>query len=203
MLEVEELAAVRNQQLLFKKISLQLDTGQLLHVIGANGAGKSTLLQILSGIRKPSYGQVRWQQQDIHQQHGLEFSLYLGHRLAVKSCLTVLEHLKMYASMTNAPLNTNWRAILERFMLLPLAGRLAGSLSAGQRQRLALTRLAILQAPLWLLDEPFTAVDGRGREMIEHLISQHLITGGIVVMTSHQSIHLPEVPIKQLELGLC
>lgn len=204
MLEVDELAAVRNQQLLFKKLSFQLDAGQLLHIVGANGAGKSTLLQILAGLRLPTAGRVAWQGRDIHRQYwDYSFSNYVGHKLAVKQQLTVLEHLPMYASLRRCVLNTSWHGLLERFSLQQQADQLAKSLSAGQRQRLALTRLAILSASLWLLDEPLTALDNHGRQLVQQLICQHLITGGMVVMTSHQAIHWPEIPIQRLELCRC
>lgn len=203
MLEVHDLACQRGDRRLFRALAFALAPGQLLRVAGANGAGKTSLLRLLAGLALPSAGAVHWRGRPILRQREayVRELFYLGHLAALKDDLTPLENLRAEAGLTGLAVDdaTLQQALadwgLTRAVRLPV--RL---LSAGQRRRAALARLALADAALWILDEPFNALDA---DAVAHLglqIEQHLAVGGLAVITSHQALPWAAERVTTLQL---
>ena len=191
MLEVVHLGCERDDRVLFSNLSFTLSRGELLQVEGANGAGKTTLLRILSGLSRDYRGEVRWNSAE-HSSHFADFRLaafYLGHKAAVKAELTPLENLQWRARLRNEQPDSNHLLLaLEQVNLTGYEHVSCGQLSAGQHRRVALADLALSKTPLWILDEPFTAIDVYGVAWLESLLKLHTDRGGMVIFTSHQSL---------------
>lgn len=190
MLEVHQLCSIRDERVLFEDLSFAVDAGSLVQIEGPNGAGKTTLLRILAGLHNPESGQVRWQQLPIASQRE-QFNrdlLFLGHHMGVKPELTAFENVSFYQKMHGEYDEARcWQALA----FAGLAGHedvASAQLSAGQHRRVALARLWITQAKLWILDEPFTAIDKQGVRVLEQLFHQHAATGGTVIFTTHQDM---------------
>ncbi|MFT3742002.1 MAG: cytochrome c biogenesis heme-transporting ATPase CcmA [Gammaproteobacteria bacterium] len=188
-LQALNLEYIRNDQLLFTQLNFTLAPGNLLHIVGQNGSGKSTLLNILLGFLIPTEGEMRWQNHPISTQlHHYQAQLaYVGHKLGVKSGLTVAENVRLQAMLSGVD-SLNWDEILSYFSLESLENRFCEHLSAGQQQRVALTRLLIQSAPIWILDEPFSALDEYHRQKLQALIALHVQRKGMVILTSHQPL---------------
>ncbi len=201
-LQVSRLECVRGDRLLFSGLDFELDGGELLHVQGANGCGKTSLLRILSGLSPPEAGEIHWQGRPLRRQRStfLRQMIYLGHHPGIKGDLTPVENLRWIARLHDVrsdlePAEILAQAGLERHLETP-----ARALSAGQRQRIALARLLLQEAILWILDEPFTSLDRAGIDWVHRLLDRHLERGGLVVLTSHQPVRT-EAPVRQLRLG--
>ena len=186
-LSAEDLTCVRAGREVFHKVCFALQAGQMLAVTGANGAGKSSLLRLVAGLIHPAQGRVVIRGGDpelciAEQAH------YVGHQDAIKPGLTPRETLVFWAALRgqevrpDAPLLA---ATLAAFALEPVADWPCRWLSAGQRRRLALTRLLVIPAPLWLLDEPFSALDDDNRARLEEAIAGHRASGGRVALATH------------------
>ena len=202
-LEAEGLLCIRDDRILFENLDFRLTGGQVLLLEGHNGSGKTSLLRILCGIRMSDSGSVRWNGEAI-EELGADYyrwMIYVGHLDGIKLDLTVLENLEVARSLGQAsdlPLSA---ALVQ----VDLAGYedLAGqSLSAGQRRRLALARLLVTVNRLWILDEPFTALDQRGIALFERLMIRHAQNGGMIVLTSHHSVSLEHVEIHRIRLSV-
>ncbi len=194
-LEVESVEGARGDRILFSGLSFSLARGQLLHITGPNGSGKTTLLRILCGLFTPTEGMVRWHGHDIRSSastHRRECT-YIGHRDGLKAELSALENLQINARMYGCRDNKLIDDSLRLLGLWEFQDIVVGHLSAGQRRRLALGRLLVKQAILWILDEPFTAIDVDGRGIIEAQLISHLQRDGIVVLTSHQALSHPRL----------
>jgi heme exporter protein A len=189
-LHAENLECVRSDRLLFSGLNFELGRGQLLHIEGANGCGKTSLLRILCGLSPPAAGEVRWRGRPIYRERHrfLNELAYLGHHLGVKGELTALENLVLASRLYRTRAGADPDQILIRAGLGGHADTPARALSAGQRQRIALARLLLQEAVLWVLDEPFTSLDQDGIAWVRTLLEAHLERGGIVVMTSHQLV---------------
>ena len=164
-----------------------------MQVEGANGSGKTSLLRILAGLSLSSEGRVLWDGKDIHKQRSFYFSkvAYLGHTLGVKSDLSPVENLKISLALAGFPFDeTAIYRVLEQTGLAGKEDVPARSLSAGQKQRVALARLLTCPAKLWIMDEPFTALDASGVSLVRDLLETHLRRGGLVVLTSHQAVEV-------------
>ena len=170
MLDISGLECLRGGRQLFRHLDFSLGAGELLHVQGVNGSGKTSLLRILAGLSRPHGGEVSWNDRNILQgreEYATQL-LYLGHQPAVKDDLTVIENLNVSSRL--AGLNPNQdqlHAALELTGLEKRIGVPARVLSQGQRRRLALSRLWLDQRPLWILDEPFTALDVQASSLLE------------------------------------
>lgn len=201
MLTATQLTCLRGERCLFEGLELALGPGEWLHVQGENGAGKTSLLRILAGLSPPARGEVRWQGEPIQRlaEDYRRHLLYLGHHGAVKEDLTPLENLRFAARLDDTPLDeTSALAALARFGLRGREDLPVRFLSAGQKRRVLLARLAVRTAELWILDEPFTALDVKAVDMLAELIVEHVAQGGLVVLTSHQSIPLPNGQVLRL-----
>ena len=201
MLEIQALACERGGTRLFSGISFSLPPGCLLRVRGANGSGKTTLLRTLAGLTRPSAGAVRWRGSAIDEDYRREM-LFLGHAPGVKDDLTVAENL-VYALRIGgfAPSGAQCEQALECLGIARLAALPARVLSQGQRRRAALARLALsAPVPLWLLDEPFAALDAAGIAVVSQLCAGHLARGGLLVLTSHQDVDIAAQTMLAIEL---
>ena len=192
------LTCIRAGRQLFADLDLTVECGQLLQIEGANGAGKTSLLRILCGLSEPRTGQVYWHGADIRECRPDFYGalLYLGHQPALKTDLTPLENLHFYATLGGHAGDPE--SALEEVGLTDFEDQPVGRLSAGQRRRVALARLWLSTAPLWILDEPFTAIDRQGVDHLEHHLQRHVDSGGAVILTSHQPVSLPAIATLRL-----
>ena len=194
---------MRNDRLLFEHLDIHLDAGQMLVVEGPNGCGKTSLLRILTGLRLADGGEVLWRQQPIDRLAGDYFEQvnYVGHHDGVKHELSCLENLRLARAM-GVPSSLDLDEVLEQVNLYAYGETEAGSLSAGQKRRLALARLLATDAMLWILDEPFTSLDKASMALFSGLFEQQLERQGVIVMTSHHDIALPTQALQRLRLGV-
>ena len=194
MLSAHGLTCVRGERRLFAGLDLAIDAGQWLHVRGENGAGKTSLLRLLAGLSQPAAGEIDWCGQSIRhadEQYRRDL-LFLGHHGALKEELTALENLQFAAALDGAALpEPEAMAALHRFGLKGREELPVRFLSAGQKRRVLLARLLTRKAKLWILDEPFTALDVKAVDLLAALISEHLAGGGMAVLTSHQAMPIP------------
>jgi len=182
-LKIQNLSCERQERYLFMDLDFTVSSGEFFQVIGPNGSGKSSLLRIMAGLLTPTKGRVVWQSNGPHPVQ------YLGHLNGIKGALTVAENIHFSAGLNGCD-EYNRDDVLKYFSLEHVSSELAKSLSAGQQHRLALTRLLLGYSPLWILDEPFTALDQWCIKTLEHLFKQHCEKGGLIVLTSHQPLGL-------------
>jgi heme exporter protein A len=200
MLEMRGLACERGGLRLFSNLGFALQAGGLLRVRGANGSGKTTLLRALAGLTRPAEGTIHWRGNPIGDDFRREM-LFLGHAPAIKDELTVLENLEFSAQLSGLE-DRGFRNSLDRLGISRLADLPARYLSQGQRRRAALARLALSSGvPLWLLDEPFAALDEEAIAAVSALCAAHLAAGGMLVLTSHQDVPIAAPDARAIELG--
>lgn len=203
MLEVTDLACSRGDFQLFNGLNFTLSAGELLQIKGRNGSGKTSLLRTLCGFLQPDEGKICWHGQSI-EQLGEDFYrdlLYLGHHNAIKDDLNAIENLCLSAGLSGIDLTVPQAR--DALFSLGLKGRVrlpVKVLSQGQRRRVALSRLLVGQAKLWILDEPLTALDVGAVDLIQQLIAGHLANGGAVIYTTHQPLHVDAVEQRSLLL---
>jgi len=215
ILSVSDLACFRGDRLLFGALGFEVRSGKALQVRGPNGCGKTTLLRILCGLTQPESGVIRWcgRTLDARDPEYLRDLRYVGHSDGVKLALTPRENLRTVMALggftansgpnpaQGSARNAEMEAALARLALANFIDVPCRTLSAGQRRRVALARLALGEARLWLLDEPFTALDATGTDVVHTLIDDHLQRGGCAVLTSHQSIRLDAGRCTSVELA--
>ncbi|HXR58630.1 MAG TPA: cytochrome c biogenesis heme-transporting ATPase CcmA [Burkholderiales bacterium] len=189
LLDVKDLACERGGVRLFAGLRFSAGAGALLRLRGPNGSGKTSLLRILAGLTQPAGGSVHWRGRERDDDYRKEM-LFVGHAPGLSDELTVLENLDFALEFSGARASREkTKESLERFALQRVAHMPARFLSQGQRRRAALARLAVSGGvPLWLLDEPFAALDAEAVEQLSRLAAAHLAQGGLVVLTSHQEI---------------
>ncbi len=204
MLEARDLAATRGDTTLFSGLGFALAPGALLRVTGANGTGKTSLLRALCGLLMPSAGEVRWKGEDIRalREEYWEHLLYIGHANALKDDLTATENLAFACGIAGSPVpRERVHSALGRFGLAGRERLPVRVLSQGQRRRAALARLAVGEAqPLWILDEPFAALDAVGIDLVQSLAGDHLARGGMVVLTTHQDARIKAPSVTDINL---
>ena len=174
-----------------------------MYVTGANGVGKTSLLRMVCGLASIEAGDILWNGTPIHAQREAyrQDLCYLGHLNALQESMTVDENLAFATALGGiAPGQTQIQAVLTRFGLRGRGKQLVRHLSQGQKRRVALSRLALSPARLWVLDEPYVAMDEAGIVLLADLIAQHLAGGGLAVLTSHQRVPIGDVPAQTLEL---
>jgi heme exporter protein A len=204
MLQALQLECTRGFRTLFRGLDVLLNDGELLHLRGANGSGKTSLLRILCGLLAPTRGEVRWRGEsirDLAEDFRREI-VYIGHASGVKDELTAAENLRVACALSGARANAAAiGAALDAFGVARYANVLVKTFSQGQRRRVALARLALSAAqPLWLLDEPFNALDAHAAGEVEQALAAHLAGGGMVVMTAHQPLQALAPRARVLEL---
>ena len=188
-LSASALTLIRGERCLFTDLSFALLSGQLLLLVGANGSGKTSLLRALAGMLELESGEVFWSDKSIRNDRQAYFQslVWMAHRVGFKADLTLVENLKYEASLRPVA-DTDFSAVLERLEIDRLKKLPMRSLSAGQQRRVALARLLLSAAPLWLMDEPFTNLDTDGRELVTEIVTEHLQGGGLCVMATHQEV---------------
>lgn len=192
MLDAINLTCVRDDRVLFSELSFTVQPGEMVQIAGKNGAGKTSLLRILAGLAQAEEGEVKWQGEGLsrmrYQYH--QDLLWLGHQPGIKTVLTAFENLSFYHA--NSAESLRWQALTEvglaGFEDLPV-----NQLSAGQQRRVALARLWLSTQKLWILDEPFTAIDVTGVEKLTCQLQRHTENGGMVILTTHQPLAVGNV----------
>jgi len=194
LLQALDLACERDERMLFKGLNLTVKAGEIWHIKGPNGAGKTSLLRQIAGLLPIFQGNVSFPlDQSI---------LYIGHKSAIKDQLSANENLAWLTAL-GVPSDENQRyRALEKVGLRGYEETMAAQLSAGQRRRVALARLHLNAAPLWLLDEPLTAMDKQGIADEQAWFADHLKQGGAIVLTSHQDLDIPGVQILDLHAAM-
>jgi len=202
-LEAVALACERDWRLLFERLDLRLDRGDMLQIAGPNGSGKTSLLRLLCGLMQPTAGEVLLKGAPLQAQRGelARNLLWIGHAAGIKGLLTAEENLSWLCALHQpAERGAIWQALanvgLRGFEDVP-----CHTLSAGQQRRVALARLYLAPPPLWVLDEPFTALDKLGVAQLEAHLAQHCEAGGLVVLTTHHSLAQTPSGYRELDLG--
>lgn len=186
-----DLTCIRGERCVFQGLSFSLAAGGALMLVGPNGSGKSSLLRLMAGLGRPAAGAIRWNDEDIAQDgetHNARLH-YVGHGDAVKPALTAEENVAFWAAVRGGGDAVTGLAAFGAEKLGPVPGRF---LSAGQRRRVNLARLAAHPAPLWILDEPATALDRDSVARLQHAMACHRAGGGLVVLSSHGGIDIPD-----------
>ncbi len=202
LLQTRGLSCVRDDRLLFEDLNLSLNAGQILLVEGQNGSGKTSLLRILTGLSLPEDGEVLWQGQPIAEvgPDYYEQVNYVGHHDGIKRDLTCLENLRLVQAM-GKPLPIDLDDALDKVNLYRFGENFVSTLSAGQKRRLAMARLVVTEAQLWIMDEPFTSLDKASMAMFQQMFEEHLHNAGVIVMTSHHDIEMPNCDVISLNLS--
>lgn len=199
MLAVTNLSCTRGERLLFSNVGFSLAAGGCLHVKGDNGCGKTSLMRLLVGLSPLETGEIRWRGQLMAESALREEMTYLGHHAAVNGDLTALENLHFAAAQDGIQLEPG--VALAALRKMGLQGREdlpVRVLSAGQKRRVLLARLLVRPSKLWVLDEAFNALDVGAVAVLNDLITVHLQSGGIAVLTSHQPLALDNVQVLAL-----
>ena len=177
----------RGDAVVFEDLSFACPPGTITHLKGENGSGKTTLLRTLAGLVQPANGQVFWNGEVLSGPNSIKTELvFIGHQNGLNSELNALENLQFIAGLTQSTKIHDVKAALRRVNAEKFGSKPIRYLSVGQRQRIALARLLIQDATLWMLDEPFTAVDTDTKRTIECLLEEHVATAGIVLLATHQ-----------------
>jgi heme exporter protein A len=202
-LEVHALQCIRGDRVLFSGLNFSIESGEVLQIEGHNGCGKTTLLRVLSGLTLPSEGEVYWCGSNIRDSYAefLADAAYVGHSNGIKDELTPVENLNIAQALGRPRHEADPAVALEKLGLIDIEARPCRTLSAGQQRRVALARLLLTDAPLWILDEPFTALDKKGRRLIEELLIDHANRGGMVAVTTHHILELHFSQVRPLYLG--
>ena len=202
LLQAKQITCIREDRILFEHLDLLINSGDIVQVVGPNGAGKTSLLRILAGLSSPYYGGIYFRGKSINR-HGEEYNaqiLYLGHLAGIKGEMTVQENL-LFNSTLHSANHEHFETVLTEIDLFGFEHTLANHLSAGQQRRIALAQLWLTNAPIWILDEPFTALDKNGVIKLEKLMVEHSKKGGCVILTTHQDLNLPACLVKKLSLN--
>lgn len=193
MLQVQDLYCERQRRILFEGLSFSVHSGELLQIRGSNGSGKTTLLKILTGLYEDYTGEVDW---DLDS-----WPLFVSHKPGVKDQLTAQENLQWLVSLHQSGVEGS--QVGQALRSVGLAGYedvLCGAMSEGQRKRVNLARLFFIKSQAWILDEPLSAIDLEGVSLLQERIGSHLDDGGMVIVTSHQSLDV-EHEVRYLNLG--
>lgn len=193
----------RGDRHVLRGVSVDTASGQLVHVAGANGSGKTTLLRVIAGLLRAEQGDVSWQGRAIsaNPEAYAETFCYLGHSDALKADLTAIENLDYGVGLRRPVAAAEIIEVLARTGLSACRSLQARVLSAGQKRRLAIARVMLAAAPLWILDEPFTNLDRAGVALLSGVISEHLDHGGAAIIAAHQPPAIPRHVATCLVLG--
>ncbi len=199
-LSATDLTLIRGERCLFTGLGFALEAGQLLVLEGQNGSGKTSLLRAMLGMLELETGEIYWNGEPIRRVRQAYFQsvVWLAHRVGLKADLTLVENLQ-FESALRPVANTDFNAVLERLGIDRLKKLAVRSLSAGQQRRVALARVLLSDAPVWLMDEPFANLDRDGRQLVTEILAQHLASGGMCVMAAHQDV-LIDAPTQRVVL---
>ena len=204
LLEAVALSCERDWRMLFEQLHFALQPGDMLQISGPNGSGKTSLLRLIAGLRQPTSGDILLQGQALAEQRSelARNLLWIGHAAGIKGLLTAEENLAWLCALHRpASREAIWQA-LEAVGLRGFEDVPCHTLSAGQQRRVALARLYLADTPpLWVLDEPFTALDKSGVAQLEAHLAAHCERGGVVVLTTHHSLQYKPVTYRDLDLG--
>lgn len=208
LLKAEGLFCERDDRVLFDGLSFSINPGQILQIEGPNGSGKTTLIRILCGLSQDFEGDLYWQNQPMRQVAASfrQSCVYFGHNTGVKLALTAEENLHWMAQikglqLSKADLSERIQSVLEKVGLVGFEDVPLYTLSAGQKRRVALASLLLKPMPLWILDEPFTAIDKKGVAELEQLIIEQANEGRSVILTTHHELAISPDKLKKLTLG--
>ncbi|MEM1300577.1 MAG: heme ABC exporter ATP-binding protein CcmA [Pseudomonadota bacterium] len=198
-LVLENLGCRRGGRPVFRGLSFRLEEGQAAQIRGPNGVGKSSLLRVLAGLVPPADGEARLGDLALSRARAAfqESVAYAGHLDAIKPALTLQQNLAAWASLFGAEAGRVDHA-LQMFSLEPLADRPAAQCSAGQKRRLGLARLLVMDRLLWLLDEPTVSLDAASTEVVANLIREHISTGGLALVATHIDLGLGDGPVLEM-----
>jgi heme exporter protein A len=202
-LEVSGLECIRQDIILFQDVNFKLHSGDLLQIDGLNGSGKSSLLRILAGLMQQNIGEIIWQGKEISScRYDYQQEIcYIGHLNGVKDALTALENLKVMVSLAGSKSELPLSNAMDQVELAGMESIPLSRMSAGQKRRVALARLLVTKAAIWLLDEPFTSLDASGKLVIERVIVEHCARGGIIIFSTHQPMEIEGCSIMHIHLG--
>ena len=200
-LVARDLVCMRGDELIFDALSLHARGGEVWQVVGANGAGKTSLLRILAGLAPAADGEIHWRGRPLQVgSERLRRDLgYLGHLPGVTGFLSVRENLAYIARLAGCVPARGIDDALRAVGLVDLPDAPARRLSAGQRQRLALARFVLVAPPLWIMDEPVTALDSAGRELVDHLLDEHAARGGLAIVSTHHPLAVAPAHLRRFE----
>ena len=187
MLVLDKVTCVKRDRVLFSDLCFTVNKGELVQIVGANGVGKTSLLRIIAGLAQPYEGAVFYQGQILAEDYFADL-LYLGHKKSISDNLTVLDNINSLLQLHSYSDQSELAAAISNFSITWQQQQLAGTLSSGQKQRAALSRLLLNNKKVWILDEPFVALDKQGRDCLEKLLAAQL-AGGCVIITSHQALN--------------
>ena len=187
---VNNLSCQKGYNLLFENLSFEINSGEVLKVSGANGSGKTSLLRIIAGLSSYESGEIDYDSFNLNsEQYKLDL-LYLGHLASLSPELSCVENLKYSSLLGKNSLKNDYSKALKQVGLEKYENDLVGTLSAGEKKRIALSLLFITQSKVWLLDEPFSALDSMAIMIIESKIEEHCINGGLCILTTHQECNI-------------
>ena len=203
LLEVGDLCVERGDRRLFESLALTVATGQIVEISGSNGSGKTSLLRALAGLIHPAAGQFSWCGNKVPSAHSYSDELlYIGHKPAVSMQFTPYENLRAF-ELAQGKSKLDEDRLLQALSDVGLSGyeeEVCSRLSAGQKRRVGLARMRFTESRLWLLDEPFTAIDAKGVTTLCGWIDEFVTSGGSVIFTTHQSVSFPNVVPEKLNL---
>lgn len=203
MLHIKSVTCIKQDRCLFADLNFRLKSGQIMQLAGPNGAGKTSLLRIIAGFSAPDEGQVMWQGESIAKNYD-EFArelLFIGHKTGVNNQLSAIENLRFWLQIQGYNTAQDLYSLLAKIGLVGLEDVPVRTLSAGQQRRVALIRLWLNDAKLWVLDEPFTALDKAGVAFLQQRFLTHLEQGGAILLTTHQDLttHFAQLQTVTLE----
>jgi len=204
MLDVQQLESIRGDRRLYRDLNFSLEEGEMLYLRGHNGSGKTTLLRTLSGLMLPTAGHILWKNANVTEQKDEYASelLYIGHKNGVKGDLTCLENLYFSCALDGIELDREMGvSALIKMGLRGYEDLPSHVLSQGQTRRVALARLLVSQHKLWILDEPFTALDVAAVDLLQQVVRDHVANNGMVILTTHQEVELTSGSVKEVKLG--
>ncbi|WMN59420.1 cytochrome c biogenesis heme-transporting ATPase CcmA [Pseudoalteromonas xiamenensis] len=206
MLEINAVTCIKQDRCLFESLSFSLQAGEIMQVEGPNGAGKTSLLRIIAGFARAEEGEICFDEQNIQENYD-EFAahlLFIGHKTGVNGQLTAVENVLHWQAVHGVSDDGQTMARLAKLGLIGLEDVPVRTLSAGQQRRVALLRMWMNNAKLWILDEPFTALDKKGVAMLQARFQEHLQAGGAILLTTHQDLtdHFGQLKTLVLEYRL-
>ena len=201
VLKAEQLSCERDDRVLFRELSFSARAGEVIQIKGSNGSGKTTLLRVICGLNDNYHGTLKWFNEPIEDNQDDFYSslIYLGHQVGVNKVLTPVENLRWSVGLRENVTSDSIYQALAEIGLKGFEDSQCFSLSAGQQQRVSLSKLLLGTAIIWVLDEPFTTLDVDGVQLLEKLLGDHARKGGVALVTTHHELSLPDLKI--LELG--